>query len=178
DIAPDLPATLVGDPVRLQQVIGNLVGNAVKFTDHGHVLLNVREEHRRDQFTLLHFSVSDTGIGIPEDKQESIFHAFSQADGSTTRRFGGTGLGLSISSALVRLRGGGVWVASTPGRGSTFHSTAAFDTASSAPQPLDPELLADVRVLVVDDNEVNRRVLFEQLTRWRLIPTVVDGGRA
>jgi len=178
DVAPDLPATVVGDPVRLQQVLSNLVGNAVKFTESGHVLVEVREDEHRGQSSLLHFRVSDTGIGIPSEKQQSIFQAFSQADGSTTRRFGGTGLGLSISAALVQMMGGRIWVESEPGAGSTFHFTAAFDTASPSPPRIDPDVLADVRVLVVDDNAVNRRILSDQLTRWRLIPTVKEGGRA
>ncbi len=178
DVAADLPAAVIGDPVRLQQVLSNLVGNAVKFTGQGHVLIEIREDERREGSSLLHFRVSDTGIGIDLDKHESIFQAFSQADGSTTRRFGGTGLGLSISAALVQMMGGRIWVESEPAVGSTFHFTAAFDTAAASPQQLDPERLADVRVLIVDDNHVNRRILCEQLTRWRLLPTAADSGRA
>ncbi len=131
DIDPEVPARIVGDPVRLQQVIANLVGNAIKFTDTGHVLVQVREEARRGGATMLHFIVNDTGIGIPADKHATIFEAFNQADGSTTRRFGGTGLGLTISATLVHLMGGRIWVASQPNLGSTFHFTAAFDITVS-----------------------------------------------
>jgi signal transduction histidine kinase/ActR/RegA family two-component response regulator len=127
DLAPNLPSGIVGDPTRLQQVLNNLLANAIKFTEHGHVRLQVREQIRGGHSTTLQFSVTDTGVGIPADKQASIFDAFSQADGSTTRRFGGTGLGLTISRTLVQLMGGRIWVESEPGAGSTFHFTSAFD---------------------------------------------------
>src|SRR5262249_50088717 len=133
DVGPDLPATIVGDPIRLQQVLTNLVGNAIKFTERGHVLLEIREEGRHEDSTLLHFRVGVAGMGIPAEKHATIFEAFRQADGSTTRRFGGTGLGLSISATLVRLMGGRIWLESEPGVGSAFHFTAAFDTQAAAP---------------------------------------------
>ena len=176
-IAPDVPAAIVGDPVRLQQVLANLVGNAVKFTEHGHVLLEVREETRADGCTMLHFSVADTGIGVPAEKHATIFEAFSQADGSTTRKFGGTGLGLTISSTLVHLMGGKIWIESEPGVGTTFHFTAPFDIVA-APELNRPEpLLASLPVLIVDDHPVNRRIFVEQLTRWDMKPTAVSGGQ-
>jgi signal transduction histidine kinase/CheY-like chemotaxis protein len=179
DVAPDLPGTIVGDPVRLQQVLTNLVGNATKFTERGHVLLEIREDARHGQSTLLHFRVDDTGIGIPPEKHASIFEAFSQADGSTTRRFGGTGLGLSISATLVRLMGGRMWLESQPGIGSSFHFTAAFDTTNAVLAPPDPEpLLANLPALIVDDNAINRRILSKQLARWQMNVTTVDGGQA
>ncbi len=179
DVAPDLPGTLVGDPVRLQQVLTNLVGNATKFTERGHVLLEIREDARHEQSTLLHFRVNDTGIGIPPEKHASIFEAFSQADGSTTRRFGGTGLGLSISATLVRLMGGRMWLESQPGTGSSFHFTAAFDTTDAVLAPPDPgPLLANLPALIVDDNAINRRILSKQLARWQMNVTTVDGGQA
>ena len=180
DIDPAVPAGIVGDPVRVRQVLGNLVGNAIKFTERGHVLLGVREDSRGDGCTRLHFRVTDTGIGIPPDKHATIFEAFSQADGSTTRRFGGTGLGLTISSTLVQMMGGRIWVESEPGAGSTFHFTAGFDIAQlpdAQPQRREP-LLADLPVLIVDDNAVNRRIFHEQLTRWQMKPTAVEGGAA
>ena len=178
-IAPDVPAGVVGDPVRLRQVLANLVGNAIKFTEHGHVLVELREDARTDDGTMLHFAVSDTGIGIPADKHATIFEAFSQADGSTTRRFGGTGLGLTISATLVHMMGGTIWLESEPGVGTTFHFTApARDRdAAGRGRPLEP-LLAGLPVLVVDDNAVNRRIFCEQLTRWQMAPTVADGGTA
>jgi two-component system sensor histidine kinase/response regulator len=178
DIAPDVPAGIVGDPVRVKQVITNLVGNAVKFTERGHVMVSVREDARTDGCTMLHFAVSDTGIGIPADKQQTIFEAFSQADGSTTRRFGGTGLGLAISTTLVQMMGGRISVESTPGTGSTFHFTMAFDVVDLSDTPPDRSRLAELRVLIVDDNPLNRRILEAQTTNWRMRPTVVDGGRA
>jgi two-component system sensor histidine kinase/response regulator len=176
-IAADVPPAVVGDPVRLQQVLSNLVANAVKFTDQGHVLLELRQEANRDGCTMLHFTVSDTGIGIPEEKHATIFEAFSQADGSTTRRFGGTGLGLTISATLVNLMGGKIWLESAQGRGTTFHFTAPFDIAPAAEASSAVPLLADLPVLIVDDNGINRRIFHEQLTRWHMKPTAVDGGQ-
>ncbi len=178
DIGLDVPSAIVGDPVRLTQVVSNLVNNAIKFTEHGHVLLEVREEIRQEGATRLHFAVRDTGIGIPPEKHRSIFEAFEQADGSTTRRFGGTGLGLTISANLVRMMGGRLWVESEPGAGSTFHFTAAFDVASEAPAPFGDALLSHLPVLIADDNEVNRRIFVEQLSRWQMDPVAVSGGQA
>jgi two-component system, sensor histidine kinase and response regulator len=178
DLDPAVPDAIVGDPVRVRQVLANLVANAIKFTEAGHVLLEVREDARDPERTMLHFLVSDTGIGIPPDKHATIFEAFSQADGSTTRRFGGTGLGLTISATLVKLMAGQIWVDSTEGVGSTFHFTASFATAV-LPQPVIRELsLADLPVLIVDDNAVNRRILQQQVARWQMTPTAVMGGAA
>jgi signal transduction histidine kinase/DNA-binding response OmpR family regulator/HPt (histidine-containing phosphotransfer) domain-containing protein len=177
DIDPAISDRVIGDRLRLRQVLSNLVGNAIKFTAAGHVLVEVRERVRTGNRTTLHFQVTDTGIGIPADKHETIFEAFSQADGSTTRRFGGTGLGLTISATLVRLMGGEIWLESRPDAGSTFHFTTSFE-CDAAPQPsLLPEpLLADLRVLIVDDNPVNRRILMAQLSRWHTRPTAVGDG--
>ncbi len=175
DIHDDVPTAIVGDPVRFQQILGNLVGNAVKFTERGYVIVRIHEEARADNSTRLHVSVEDTGVGIPRDKQASVFEAFRQADGSTTRKFGGTGLGLTISTMLVQMMGGRLWLESEPGIGTTFHFTIACDIAAvaeSEPKPLP----ADARVLIVDDNEVNRRVLLEQVSRWQLRGTAVASG--
>ncbi|MEP7307577.1 MAG: response regulator [Acidobacteriota bacterium] len=178
DVDGSVPSGIVGDPVRLRQVLTNLVGNAIKFTASGHVLVEVREDSRREGRTALHFQVSDTGIGIPADKYAAIFEAFSQADGSTTRRFGGTGLGLTISSTLVHLMGGRIWVESVVGTGSTFHVTASFDTAELSSAKLRPEpLLIGLPVLVVDDHAVNRRVMRQQLIGWGARPVVVESAR-
>jgi signal transduction histidine kinase/CheY-like chemotaxis protein/HPt (histidine-containing phosphotransfer) domain-containing protein len=179
DVTPAVPAAVIGDPTRIQQVLTNLTANAIKFTEHGHVLVLVDEDSRNAGKTTLHVSVSDTGIGIPQEKQDTIFEAFRQADGSMTRRYGGTGLGLTISSTLVQLMGGRLWVESTPGAGSTFHFTVTLDvTDAPASEPV--ALSArDVKVLVVDDNDVNRRVLDQQVSRWGMSPTsVVSGERA
>jgi CheY-like chemotaxis protein len=172
---------LLGDPGRIRQVVVNLVGNAIKFTETGEIFINVEEESHDDAVTCLHFMVQDTGIGIPADKQDKIFEAFSQADGSMTRKYGGTGLGLAICTRLVTLMGGGIWVDSQPGQGSTFHFTLrlpvqdkpALDAAS-----LHPEHLQDLHVLIVDDNFTNRKVLTGMLTRWGMKPTAVEGGGA
>ena len=163
-----------------KQVVTNLVGNAVKFTERGHVDGVGRAKRRRTTAcTMLHFAVADTGIGIAADKQHTIFEAFSQADGSTTRRFGGTGLGLAISTTLVQMMGGRIWVESEPGAGSTFHFTAGLRRRRPArAHRADRSRLADLRVLIVDDNAVNRRILEAQATSWRMRPTVVDGGQA
>jgi signal transduction histidine kinase/DNA-binding response OmpR family regulator len=127
-----VPAMVIGDPGRLQQVIGNLVANAIKFTERGHVLVEVREDSRAGGCTRLHFVVSDTGIGVPADKHLTIFEAFSQADGSTTRRFGGTGLGLTISTTLVDMMGGKIWLDSAEGKGAAFHFTVPLEIAAQA----------------------------------------------
>ncbi len=163
------------------KVVTNLANNAIKFTERGHVILQVRPGHRRPGEgvePLVHFSVIDTGIGIPEDKQAAIFEAFLQADGSTTRRYGGTGLGLAISTTLVRLMGGRISVESTPGKGSTFRFSIAAPPADVSSVRPREDLLAAVPVLIVDDNPINRRIFWEQLTRWHMKPTAVEGGRA
>jgi two-component system, sensor histidine kinase and response regulator len=178
EIDPDVPAGVMGDPTRLQQVLSNLVGNAMKFTERGHVFIAVREESRTGSRTNLHVSVADTGIGIPAEQHQTIFEAFRQADGSTTRRFGGTGLGLTISSTLVQLMGGRVWVESEPGFGSTFHFTVSLDVAEVAELPLPRAALGPIEVLIVDDNELNRRILSEQVVRWGMTPRSVESGRA
>jgi two-component system sensor histidine kinase/response regulator len=177
DIDPAVPAAILGDPVRVRQVLANLLGNAIKFTPSGHVLIEVRQDQRVGDCSKLHFLVSDTGIGIPAAKHATIFEAFSQADGSTTRRFGGTGLGLTISATLVQLMGGRIWVESADGAGSAFHFTASFTVAVpgvSAPVAA----LPGIRVLIVDDNAVNCRILEEQLSRWGMMPTSVLSGAA
>jgi signal transduction histidine kinase/CheY-like chemotaxis protein len=178
DIDAAVPAGALGDPGRLQQVLGNLVGNAIKFTEAGHVLVQVREDSRANGCTMLHFIVSDTGIGVPPEKHLSIFDAFSQADGSTTRRFGGTGLGLTISATLVQMMGGRIWLESAEGQGATFHVKLPLEIAVLAGEPqADPDF-AGLPALVVDDSPVNRRMFAEQLSRWQMRPTAVDGGRA
>ena len=178
DLPPEVPGSLAGDPVRLRQVLINLLGNAIKFTERGHVVLAVREQTARDGQTVLRFTVSDTGIGIPADKHAQIFEAFSQADGSTTRRFGGTGLGLAISSSIVRMMGGEITVTSEFGQGSTFAFDACFGIVEDHHVPIRASRLADLRVLVVDDNEVNRAIFEAQLTRWGMRVTSVTGGQA
>ncbi|TWU40849.1 PocR ligand-binding domain-containing protein [Novipirellula artificiosorum] len=172
-IHPDTPDILLGDPARLGQIIVNLVGNAIKFTDHGEVVLEAECESHTDNEAVLRFSVRDTGIGIPEDKLASIFKAFTQADVSTTRKHGGTGLGLSISSRLVSLMEGRIWVESDAGEGSVFHFTVRFKLASDTPTDLSrirPEVLRGTRVLIVDDNSTNRLILEEMTRNWGMQP--------
>ena len=173
DISPDIPTTVVGDPVRLRQVLANLVGNAIKFTSEGHVMVAIDPESITADKAILQFQVMDTGIGIPADKQDLVFEPFRQADGSTTRHFGGTGLGLTISQQLVTMMGGGIWVDSLPGQGSTFHFTAQLGVGEMLPQVV-PAPIAGLSVLVVDDNEVNRRLIEKTLRRWR---AQADAGR-
>jgi two-component system, sensor histidine kinase and response regulator len=178
-IRPDVPDALVGDPLRLRQIVVNLVGNAIKFTEHGEVLVRVQVESRRNGNAQLHFSVTDTGIGIPLEKQAIIFEAFSQADSSTTRRYGGTGLGLAISAQLVELMGGTISVESQLGRGSTFHFTAWFEVqppGTDKPAQALWRTVADLPVLIVDDNTTNRRILEEVLVSWHMHPVAVAGG--
>ena len=176
DISPDIPTTVVGDPVRLRQVLANLVGNAIKFTNEGHVMVAIDPESITADKAILQFQVMDTGIGIPADKQDLVFEPFRQADGSTTRHFGGTGLGLTISQQLVTMMGGGIWVDSLPGQGSTFHFTAQLGVGEMLPQVV-PAPIAGLSVLVVDDNEVNRRLIEKTLRRWRAKLTLVDTGQ-
>ena len=178
-LSPEVPEYLIGDPGRLRQIVLNLVGNAIKFTERGEVVLLVDLDSRGDDRVTLHFAVRDTGIGIPADKQRIIFEAFEQADASTTRRYGGTGLGLAITSSLVKLMGGRIWVESEPGQGSTFHFTARFGLGhriGSAPGA-DFSRLRDLPALVVDDNATNRHILVEVLRRWKMLPTEAHGGK-
>ena len=182
DVHPNVPDALVGDASRLRQVLLNLVGNAIKFTKEGEVVvrLEVVGDPAREEVRV-RFAVSDTGIGIPLEKQEKIFRAFEQEDTSTTRRYGGTGLGLSIAARLVALMGGSITVQSEPGRGSTFAFTASFgrqpQPTAEAPAP-PPVLLRDLRVLVVDDNATNRHILEEWLRGWQMEPVAVGDGMA
>ena len=178
-VAPRVPDTWLGDPGRLRQILVNLVGNAIKFTERGEIVVWVDQEPA-DESTdgkLLHFTVGDSGIGIPADKLGPIFSAFSQADTSTTRRFGGTGLGLAIASRLVELMAGRIWAESDVGRGSTFHFTARLPLAADAilPPPRVPDL-EELPILVVDDNAVNRRILSELLASWGLWPAMAASG--
>jgi two-component system, sensor histidine kinase and response regulator len=180
-IAPDVPDPLVGDPGRLRQVIVNLVGNAIKFTERGEVIAAVSVAESSDLSVTLRISVTDTGIGIPAEKLQTIFQPFEQADGSTTRRYGGTGLGLTISHKLVDLMGGSIWVESVPGRGSTFWFTVKMGVQTpdhSSPSEPDLSHLEGLQVLVVDDNATNRLILTEVLTNWGMRPTAVDSARA
>jgi two-component system sensor histidine kinase/response regulator len=181
EVHPDVPDVLLGDPVRLNQILVNLVGNAIKFTECGEVALTIQLESPTSDDYLLHFTVRDTGVGIRPEKQQLIFAPFTQADGSTTRKYGGTGLGLSITARLVDLFGGRIWVQSQPGQGSTFHFTARFArsgaTLSSTRLPR-IGVLRGLPVLVVDDNATNRRILAQTLCQWQMKPTVVETGSA
>ena len=170
----DVRDSLVGDLGRLRQILVNLVGNAIKFTDDGEIVVRVETESCQADNVELHFTVTDTGIGIAADKQRTIFDSFSQADGSATRKYGGTGLGLAISSQLAGMMSGRMWVESDPGKGSSFHFTAAFglqESTHDAPETSRDELSA-LRVLVVDDNETNRNVLAQQLSNWGANTTI------
>lgn len=178
-VPAEVPDGLVGDPGRLRQIVVNLMGNAIKFTAEGEVVMSVEKQSEAHDEVCLHFKVSDTGIGIPEEKMERLFKAFSQVDMSTTRKYGGTGLGLAISSQLVQMMRGEVWVESVEDKGSTFHFTAWFGLSKELIPRRPPDGLAGIQglpVLVVDDNATNCRILKELLTSWRLKPTVVQSG--
>jgi len=179
EMAPSVPDVVRGDSNRLRQVVINLIGNAIKFTDQGEVALNIHVEAEEGDDRIIHFTVSDTGIGIPPEKQKLIFQPFAQADTSTTRKYGGTGLGLTISKRLVGLMDGNMWVESEVGRGTQFHFTARLKTSekpiavgTTAP----PETLRGVKVLIVDDNQTNRRILEGMLKRWDMKSTSVEDG--
>ncbi|HYH46077.1 MAG TPA: response regulator, partial [Thermoanaerobaculia bacterium] len=182
-VRPDVPDSWLGDPGRLSQILVNLVGNAIKFTSRGEVVVRVDRAPQEEETdgggpsTLLHVSVEDTGIGIPPDKLSAIFEAFSQADTSMTRRFGGTGLGLAIAARLVEMMGGRIWAESAAGRGSTLHFTVSLVPHEGA-APAPPRLpdIQGLSVLVVDDNAVNRRILDELLASWGLRPTMAASG--
>jgi two-component system sensor histidine kinase/response regulator len=181
-VAPEVPDYLAGDASRLRQVLVNLVGNAVKFTNRGEVVVEIeRDPQSTEANVVLHFCVRDTGIGIAKDKHAMIFGAFTQADGSTTRKYGGTGLGLAITRHLVDLMGGKLWLHSEPGIGSTFHFTIRFEIAAGEPvsQYPDPKTLSHASILVVDDNETNRLILSELLGRWGMpVETAKDAKEA
>ncbi|HXJ04348.1 MAG TPA: response regulator [Candidatus Acidoferrum sp.] len=179
-VLPEVPDALQGDPTRLRQIIVNLVGNAIKFTNKGEIVLRVECEEESENDTVLHFSVTDTGVGVPREKQQAIFQAFTQADGSMTRRYGGTGLGLAISSRLVELMGGKIWLDSEPGNGSVFHFRERFLMQKTTPkkdEQIGVEGLKDIQTLIVDDNQTNRHILLEILEGWHLNPRATDGGR-
>ncbi len=180
DVRPDGPETVMGDPSRLRQIVVNLLGNAIKFTERGEVALHVETESRDHDSILLHFAIRDTGIGIPGEKQQIVFEPFAQADSSATRKYGGTGLGLTISSRLVEMMGGRIWIESEVGQGSRFHFTARFGVAKSAPLPRAVEQvgLQDIPVLVVDDSATNRRILEHMLARWGMKPALAESGEA
>jgi PAS domain S-box-containing protein len=177
-IEPDVPEGLTGDPTRLRQVVVNLLGNSLKFTETGEVNLRVQRESGTEDSVVLHLSVEDTGIGIPEEKHADIFEAFTQVDGSTARRFGGTGLGLSICRRLVAGMGGRIWLQSAPGKGSVFHFTARFGVSKRAGSLTFAQMmkLVGVRALIVDDSRTNRRFLEALLSGWGIKPTVAADG--
>jgi PAS domain S-box-containing protein len=181
DFAGDAPDGIQGDPTRLRQIIINLVGNSIKFTNEGEVQLHVELWNEKKTDPFIKFTVSDTGIGISAEQQKSIFEPFTQADSSTTRKYGGTGLGLSISTHLVRMMGGEMWVESELGSGTKFHFSLPFNPATSLVEPntkSDSDLLLGSRVLIVDDNGTNRQILDLMLKRWGMIPTLVSSGMA
>ena len=177
-VSPDLPRMVVGDPVRVRQIITNLLGNAIKFTASGEVSIHVEPEPDSENPGAVSFCVSDSGIGIPEDKLETIFDTFTQADTSTTRQYGGTGLGLTICRHLVDFMDGRIWVESETGKGSTFYFTLRLGTVA---QGMDrPDVTFDdlngLKILIIDDNPTNRLILMETLTAWNGHPTAVEDG--
>lgn len=177
-IAPDIPTCLIGDASRLRQIVVNLVGNAIKFTSTGEVVLTAEVGQRLDDQLILNFTVSDTGIGIPAEKLDEIFKAFHQADTSTTRRFGGTGLGLAISRRLVELMEGEIHCTSVENQGSVFHFSARFRIGNqdNSAQSQGADVITDAPVLIVDDNATNRRILFSILHNWGMQPVVAESA--
>jgi PAS domain S-box-containing protein len=181
EVQPDVTETVIGDAGRLRQILLNLVGNAIKFTERGEILVSVEQESVTSTTTGLHFAVKDTGVGIPESKHRTIFEAFAQADSSMSRKYGGTGLGLSISTRLIEGMNGRLWVESKLGQGSTFHFTVSLAHQEARVTPagvLAPRELRNQTALIVDDNATNRRVLRAMLNRWGMAITAVEGGRA
>ncbi len=179
-VMPTVPNALTGDPLRLRQILINLVGNAIKFTDMGKIIVRVELDHIEGEKAFLHFAVSDTGIGIPKEKQDRIFEAFEQADGSTTRQYGGTGLGLPISAQLVEKMGGKIWIESEFGKGTTFHfiaNLAIRNSGTDAEMLEHARCLHDMRVLVVDRNETHRSILCDMLKQWCMKPAEATGPK-
>jgi signal transduction histidine kinase/CheY-like chemotaxis protein len=180
DTTAEVPDALIGDGGRLRQILVNLTGNAIKFTERGEVLVTVERAWQEGEAVGLRFAVTDTGIGIPPERQAAIFSPFEQADGSMTRRYGGTGLGLSISARLAEMMGGRIEVESCPGEGSTFSFTARFGLRSALEPAVDAahwEEFGGLPVLIVDDNATNRRILRSMVAQWDLRPTSVEDGR-
>jgi signal transduction histidine kinase/DNA-binding response OmpR family regulator len=178
-VLPEVPDGLQGDPTRIRQIVVNLVGNAIKFTAEGEVVVQVELQEESEDEAMLHFAVRDTGIGIPLEKQKTIFEAFTQVNSSVTRKYGGTGLGLAISSRLVNMMGGKIWVESEIDRGSTFHFTVRFRMQKISSEKYDAvgtEMLRDLAVLIVDDNATSRRMLEEAVLVWKMKPTLTEGG--
>ena len=179
DIDPHVSQFVKGDPTRLQQVLINLIGNAVKFTPAGSVTCRVRQDERADESVSLRFSVIDTGIGIAPDRQQAIFEKFTQADNSVTRQYGGTGLGLAISSRLVELAGGRIWVESQPGQGSSFHFTMPVTLASAPVESREAGISRELRslsILLAEDNAVSQRLMERMLRRLNHAVTVAGDG--
>ncbi len=178
-VEPSVPDVVTSDPIRFEQILFNLAGNAIKFTERGWIRVHVAQESATAGHSRVHFTVADSGIGIPKEKQARIFHVFMPADSAVARSYGGTGLGLAITSRLVEILGGSLRVESEPGVGSTFHFTMEFEVPadfSTAPPPVRPETLQGLRALIVDDNLPNRRLLEELLTGWRLQAVAVPNG--
>jgi len=178
EIAPDIPDALLGDPARLRQILYNLVGNAIKFTDRGEVVVRVQPQSSNDGEVICYFAVSDTGVGIAAEKQAAVFAPFLQADTSTTRVYGGTGLGLTISARLVEMMSGKIWVESEPGEGSVFHFTARFGLQTAARPERDAIDFKGLQALVVEDHPVSRRVLVNALTRWNIEASETENGKS
>ncbi len=175
----DVPQYIIGDPTRLRQILMNLAGNSLKFTEKGEIAINVETLKRKDNEISLHFMVKDTGIGIPKEKQEKIFESFSQIDSSTTRKYGGTGLGLSICKQLAELMGGKIWVESEVSKGSTFHlilSSIVVEKPEGREEKIVPPEIKNLRVLIVDDNYTNRVILRETISLWGALPKEVEDG--
>ena len=176
-IEPDVPATVCGDPVRLRQILFNLLGNAIKFTDEGEVVVRVAVTEAEPEDVTMTFEVSDTGIGIDSEAQARLFESFTQADASTTRRFGGTGLGLAITKQLVELMEGSIGVRSEEGKGSTFFFSVRFGRSSERASAARPSFSTKgLRILVVDDNDTNRTIMERILTQWEIEASSANGG--